>query len=235
MNPVEMAIRQRRPALVAYLPAGFPSRAAFPDLLREVATAADVIEVGIPFSDPMADGATLRQAQSLALAGGASVRWTVEHLPALPVPLVVMSYLNPLLSYGLAALRRDLPQVSAYVVPDLPADELDEVDLPLVRMVAPSTPPERAQTLAQRSVGFLYAVSGPGTTGGRSPALDLSWLAGLRAVSAVPVCVGFGVRERVQVARLEGAADGVVVGTALVEVVEAGGDVAGFLRNLREV
>lgn len=226
-------IRTDRTALIAYLPAGYPSRDRFLGLVQEVAQVADVVEVGIPFTDPMADGATLRRASEQALAGGASMRWLVETLPALPVPVVVMSYLNPLLAYGFGALRRDLPQVAAFVVPDLPLEESADVPLPLVQMVTPLTPEPRRAELAARSHGFLYAVAGVGTTGGRRD-IDRDWLLALRVASPVPVAVGFGVRDASQIAALRGAVDAVIVGTALVEVIEAGGSPVGFLRNLLE-
>lgn len=218
------------PGLVAYLPAGWPSRERFVDLVQEVASVVDVVEVGVPFTDPMADGATLRRASAAALAGGASVRWLVEALPPLPVPVYLMSYLNPLLAYGFDALRRDLPQVAGYVVPDLPLDEA--APLPRVQMVTPLTPEPRRRALAAASHGFLYAVSGPGTTGGRRE-IDAGFLRGLRAHSPVPVCVGFGVRDRAQVEALRGAVDGVIVGTALVEGIEAGRSARELLTTLR--
>lgn len=242
------AAARGRPALVAFLTAGFPQRAGFARNLAAIATAADVVEIGVPFSDPMADGVTIQRASRAALAQGVSLAWILEELAALAarprVPLLLMSYLNPLLAYGIERLAVDARDagVSGFIVPDLPYEEcaelraaLDGEGLALVQMVTPVTPAARVALLAGASRGFVYAVTMTGTTGGEFAVPDpvLAYLDQVRAVSPVPVCAGFGIRDTGQVARLAGHADGVIVGSALVEALERSEDPAAFLRSLR--
>ena len=235
------------PALVAYLTAGFPRRATFRDELRALAAVADVIEIGVPFTDPMADGVTIQRASLAALAQGVSLGWILAELEALggiDVPLLLMSYLNPLLAFGMTALaeRAARAGVSGFIVPDLPLDESSELraalapsELALVQMVTPVTEPARLAQLCAGSEGFVYAVTMTGTTGANVavPQEVLAYLDRVRARSPVPVCAGFGIRSREQVARLAGHVDGVIVGSALVEVLERGEDPAAWLRQLR--
>jgi tryptophan synthase alpha chain len=157
-----------------------------------------------------------------------------------------MSYLNPLLAFGVARLPRAAREagVAGFIVPDLPWEECAEIraalnreDIALVQMVTPVTPRARLAMLAQASQGFVYAVTMTGTTGGAAevPASLLAYLDRVRAASAVPVCAGFGIRSAAQVARLAGHADGAIVGSALVEAIEGGRDAARLLRGLRSV
>ena len=244
---VRRAAAQGEPALVAYLTAGFPSRERFREHLRALALASDVVEVGVPFTDPMADGVTIQRASLAALAQGVSLAWILEELAvlrALPAPLLLMSYLNPLLAFGidrLAATAADAG-VCGFIVPDLPLDEsselrsaLDARELALVQMVTPVTEPQRLGRLCAGSQGFVYAVTMTGTTGRNVavPAGVLDYLDRVRAASPLPVCAGFGIRSREQVERLRGHVDGVVVGSALVEVLERGEDPSAFLKGLR--
>jgi tryptophan synthase alpha chain len=235
------------PALVAYLTAGYPKREKFREHVRAIAAAADVVEVGVPFTDPMADGVTIQRASLAALSQGVSLRWILAELAELSdvkAPILLMSYLNPLLAFGesalaVAALRAN---VSGFIVPDLPLDEsselraaLDEQQIALVQMVTPVTSPERLRQLCAGSQGFIYAVTMTGTTGKSVTVPDevLGYLDAVRAMSTLPVCAGFGIRSHEQVARLRGHVDGVVVGSALVEVLERGEDPAAWLRRLR--
>ncbi len=234
-------------ALVAYITAGYPKKNDFIKTLRAVAEAADVVEVGVPFSDPMADGVTIQRASHAAIAAGVSLRWILDELKRageMSAPVVLMSYLNPLLAFGydqLADAAR-ASNVSGFIVPDLPVEEagdlgarLDSRGLALVNLVTPSTPPERMQKLCAASRGFVYAVTTKGTTGGSRalPTDVVAYLDRVRAVSPIPVCAGFGVRTSEQVRGLSGHADGVIVGSALVEELEAGNAVTGFLNGLR--
>ena len=235
------------PALVAYLTEGFPSRERFRDHLRTLADAADVIEVGVPFTDPMADGVTIQRASLAALAQGVSLAWILEELAGLRgigPPLLLMSYLNPLLACGVGRLAASAVAagVAGFIVPDLPLDEsselraaLDERQIALVQMVTPVTEPPRLAQLCAASEGFVYAVTMTGTTGRNvaMPAEVLTYLDRVRAIAKRPVCAGFGIRSREQVERLRGHVDGVVVGSALVEVLERGEDPGAFLRGLR--
>ena len=244
---IRTAAARGAPALVAYLTAGFPSRERFREHVRALADAADVIEVGVPFTDPMADGVTIQRASLAALAQGVSLAWILEELTALRglrAPLLLMSYLNPLLAFGIARLAASAARagVAGFIVPDLPLDEsselraaLDERQLALVQMVTPVTEPPRLAQLCAGSQGFVYAVTMTGTTGRNVavPAEVLAYLDRVRALAPLPVCAGFGIRSREQVERLRGHVDGVVVGSALIEVLERGEDAAAFLRGLR--
>jgi tryptophan synthase alpha chain len=237
-----------RPALVAFVTAGFPKVEQFTDNLLKVADAADVVEIGVPFSDPMADGATIQLASRAALAQGVSMVWILETVAALPrrpkAPLLLMSYLNPLLSYGLdklpAAARA--AGISGFIVPDLPHEEAADLEaalaregLALIQMVTPVTPQARLERLCGAAKGFVYAVTMTGTTGKNVavPEEVTTYLDRVRAASHVPVCAGFGIRAKEQVARLAGHVEGVVVGSALLEVLERGEDPAAFLASLR--
>ena len=243
---IRTAAARGEPALVAYITAGFPSRERFREHLRAVADAADVIEVGVPFTDPMADGVTIQRASLAALAQGVSLAWILEELAALRgigPPLLLMSYLNPLLAFGVGRLAAGAAAagVAGFIVPDLPLDEsselrdaLDERQIALVQMVTPVTEPQRLAQLCAGSEGFVYAVTMTGTTGRNVavPAEVLAYLDRVRAIARLPVCAGFGIRSREQVERLRGHVDGVVVGSALVEVLERGEDPGEFLRAL---
>jgi tryptophan synthase alpha chain len=235
-----------RPALAAFLPAGYPDRERFRDALRSVARVADVVEIGVPFSDPVADGPTIQRASREMLRAGVTLAWILEELrrtrSTLEAPVALMSYANPLLAYG-AGLARDAAAagVDAVVVPDLPlaeqrilAPDLAAAGIGIVQLVAPTTPLERARTLAAISEGFVYAVAVTGTTGGSAgdaAALRAS-IAAIRETCATPVLAGFGIRDAAHVAAIVPPADGVVVGTALVDAIDAGSDPAAFLAGL---
>lgn len=254
MNPRERITAALRGAnaagrvgLVPYITAGYPDKDAFVETLKKIATVADVVEVGVPFSDPMADGVTIQRASHIAIESGVSLRWILEQLEtagSIGAPLVLMSYLNPLLAYGYDALAESSVRagVCGFIVPDLPLEEADAVraaldakDLALIQLVTPATPPERMKRLCEASRGFVYAVTVKGVTGGGTalPAQVPEYLDGVREVATIPVCAGFGIRGPEQVAALAPHADGVIVGSALVEQLEAGKDPVEFLNSLR--
>ena len=246
-DAIRSAAGQGNPALVGYLTAGYPRKETFRDSLRAVAAGSDVVEIGVPFTDPMADGVTVQRASQVALAQGVSLRWILAELTAMPkvaAPVLLMSYLNPLLAFGLAELAAAAARasVAGFIVPDLPFDEsedlraaLDTESLALVQLVTPVTKPERLKRVCEASQGFVYAVTMTGTTGNAAAVPDevLSYLDSVRNASAVPVCAGFGIRSRDQVERLSGHVDGVIVGSALVEVLERNEDPGPFLASLR--
>jgi tryptophan synthase alpha chain len=242
------AARGGRPSLVAFLTAGYPEPREFLHVLRSVASAADAVEIGVPFSDPMADGVTIQRSSQRAIEHGVSLTWILDELARrdfeLASPVLLMSYLNPLLAFGYERLAKRAVEVgvSGFIVPDLPYEEsaplaaaLDPHGLALVQLVTPATPTERLRKLCAKSQGFVYAVTRTGITGGEStlPAGTVDYLAAVKAASSLPVCAGFGVRHSDQVALLGAHADGVIVGSALVEVLERGADPAVFLRSLR--
>ncbi len=250
-NPITTAIRRAtaagRPALVAYLTAGFPSRQHFREHLLAIATEAEVVEIGVPFTDPMADGVTIQRASRAALEAGVTLEWIFSELENLqPKPaaaLLIMSYLNPLLAFGLERLPEAAARagISGFIVPDLPNEESGEMrpalsakGLTLVQMVTPVTPEARLKTLCVAAEGFVYAVTSTGITGKNFGATEetIAYLERVRAAATVPVCAGFGIRSREQVDRLKSHVDGVIVGSALVEVLERGEDPAAFLKSL---
>ncbi len=175
--------------LVAFVTAGYPEKREFLNVLRAVASVADAVEIGVPFSDPMADGVTIQRSSQHAIEHGVSLRWILDELARrdyeLEAPVLLMSYLNPLLAfggsrrdafgYGKLAARAAEVGVSGFIVPDLPHEEsaplraaLDEHGLALVQLVTPATPPERLKTLCAASQGFVYAVTRFGITGGEA-------------------------------------------------------------------
>jgi len=244
----DVSAQRGAPALVAFITAGYPEPREFLSVLRSIASVADAVEIGVPFSDPMADGVTIQRSSQHAIEHGVSLRWILDELARrdyeLEAPVLLMSYLNPLLAFGLDALaaRAAGVGVSGFIVPDLPHEEsaplraaLDPHGLALVQLVTPATPPERLRSLCAASQGFVYAVTRAGITGGEStlPPETAEYLAAVKAASDLPVCAGFGVRRAEQVATIARHADGVIVGSALVEVLERRENPATFLRSLR--
>ena len=237
-----------QPALIAYITAGYPEPRDFLRVLRAVSGACDAVEIGVPFSDPMADGVTIQRSSQLAIERGVNLTWILDEIGKrdfdLTAPLLLMSYLNPLLAFGYDALAARAAEVGVggFIVPDLPYEEsapfkaaLEPHALALVQMVTPATPQERVERLCNASQGFVYAVTRTGVTGDAAlPPETARYLAGVKAASRLPVCAGFGVRRAEQVALLGEHADGVIVGSALVEVLERGADPAAFLKSLRE-
>lgn len=248
---ISRAIRSVRgrgqPALVAYLTAGFPTKESFAKNLAAIASVADVVEIGVPFSDPMADGTTVQRSSRIALSQGVSLHWILDALAGIdtkPAPILLMTYFNPLLAFGIDRLAKSAARagVAGFIVPDLPYEECDELraalsaeGIALVQLVTPVTPNDRLAMLCNASQGFVYAVTMTGTTGKQVEVPDevLDYMDRVRKVAPVPVCAGFGIRNRAQVKALEAHVDGVVVGSALVEVLERGEDPVAFLRSLR--
>jgi tryptophan synthase alpha chain len=243
---LEARLREPATTIVPYLTGGYPTMAIFGEALTALAAVSEAVEIGIPFSDPMADGATIQESSRVALEAGAtlgSILEAIESSGDLPAELVVMSYLNPLLAYGYERLVPRLARagVSALVVPDLPLEEAGDLGvisrehgIGLVQLVSPVTSQERLQTLGKASEGFVYAVTMTGTTGGSIGGGEevTSYLDRVIAASRPPVLAGFGVRSADQVRMLAPHCDGVIVGSALVEVVAAGDDPVSFVAGL---
>jgi len=235
-----------RPALVPFITCGYPEPGEFINTLKAIAEVGDVVELGIPFSDPMADGMTIQRSSYVALQAGVSLEWIFSELEmagVLGTPLVMMSYLNPLLAFGYERLakRARATGVCAFIVPDLPYEECDELrtaledqGLGLIQLVTPATPKKRLQKLCDASRGFVYAVTITGITGGDAGLPDdlTDYLDEVRAVSSLPVCAGFGIRSADDVANVGAHASGAIVGSALVEVLEEGRDPKTFLQTL---
>jgi tryptophan synthase alpha chain len=230
---------ENRAAFVAYLAAGDPTLAAMPELVAALERAgADIIELGVPFSDPLADGAVNQAAADRALRAGATNRGVLETVAAIrrrsAIPLVLFTYLNPVYAYGFEAFHRDAAAAGAdgILALDLPPDEaerntelLRHEGLQQIRLVAPTTPAERLALIAGRAEGFIYYVSREGVTGVQDQlAADFAApMAAIRGLTPVPVCVGFGIHTPEQAATVARSADGVVVGSALVRLVAGGG------------
>ncbi len=249
---VSRAIRTPRhagaPAVVAFLTGGFPDLDTFVEHAVAVSQVADVLEVGVPFRDPMADGVTIQRASHTALDRGASLARILERLRArrgeLGCPLLLMSYLNPLLARGLERLHDEAFAcgIHGFIVPDLCLEEAEEqvarcreAGLAFVQLAAPATPDARLARLCDASSGFVYAVTMNGTTGGaHAPADPLPHLRRVkRHAGALPVCAGFGISTADDIAGLQGVVDGAIVGSALIRAIEAGQDPADFVRALR--
>lgn len=239
-------------ALVPYICAGFPDAETSLAMMHAAAEAgADVIELGIPFSDPLADGPTIQKATFQALEAGMSVRKALDLLRRFRLerstPVVLFTYLNPVHHFGVEAFVSTAREVGAQgvLLTDLPAGAdpaLEEAvragGLDLIRLLAPTTAPERVARVAEGGGGFLYYISRTGVTGARTDLReDLGReVEALRAHVALPIAVGFGISTPEQARMVAGVADGVVVGSALVQRLESEGVKGGesFLRSLRE-
>jgi len=252
---IRVTPRMRRLARVAFLTGGYPTMEQFAQLLRRTAEAADVVEIGIPFSDPMADGATIQRTSHTALQAGASLAGILDAIEATEfaghTPLVLMGYLNPFLQFGLDDLiaRAAAVGVTGFIIPDLPLEEsapllslCDEAGLALVPLVSPVTPPERLTQICGAARGFVYAVTVTGVTGGSASTGDDAAAAQARAAYLdrvreaspnAPVCAGFGIRTAADLEPLKGHVDGFIVGSALIEAIDRGDDPAEFLESLR--
>ena len=265
MNRIEAAF-QKKPIFMPYFPLGYPNLATSIDVIEALAkNGADLIEVGLSFSDPLADGPVIQHATQIALENGVTVKKSLEAVKELrergvDIPLVLMGYYNPMLAYGLEKFVADAVDagVDGFIIPDLPMEESDEFELalsgttnaveaqvangnsasstdfatssqsyaqrerlPLIQMLAPTTPPERMEMIARNAKGFVYLVSVTGVTGDRkSISVGLGELiARVREHTSVPVCVGFGIGTPEQAREVGKMADGVIVGTACVRTI----------------
>jgi tryptophan synthase alpha chain len=225
----------KRLSLVPFTTAGFPDSRRSLDLLRALDEGgADALELGVPFSDPLADGPTIQRTSQIALDGGTTLRSVLELVRRFregsATPIVLMSYANPIHAYGIARFATDAVEagVEGVLVTDLPPDErpedwqaLTEAGLARIQLVAPTTAASRLDTVTAAATGFVYCVSRTGVTGkGRRFADNLAdQMARVRATTSLPLLVGFGVREPQDVRALAPHADGVVVGAAVLEEV----------------
>jgi tryptophan synthase alpha chain len=256
----DTAIRERfarcaadgRAALVVYATAGFPRADEGLETLLALADAgSDVLELGVPFSDPLADGPTIQRSSFEAIRQGVDLAWTLELLSRFralrDTPVVIFTYLNPLLRYGLDRFLEDAVGAGAngVLVTDLPVGGEPEMErvfqespLSLVRLVAPTTRPERVARIAEQGSGFLYYVSRTGVTGASAALAHnlAAEVAAVRAATDLPVAVGFGISTPEQAAQVAALADGVVVGSAVVDALTREGTeaAAALVRRLAE-
>lgn len=232
----ELARAEGRAAFMPYFTIGYPDLPASFEIVWAMAeSGADLIELGIPFSDPLADGPTIQYSTQIALHHGITLQTCLHFVKnlrerGLTTPIFLMGYYNPIFNYGEEQFVKEASEcgVQGVIIPDLPPEEAGELrrncrdhSLAMVHLVAPTTPPTRIQRIAELSQGFLYVISVTGVTGAREtlPPYLLDFLQDVRAVTSIPLAVGFGVSTPEQAARLGQLVDGVIVGSALIEVV----------------
>ena len=241
-----------RAALMPYLTMGYPEPDSALTLVPAlVAAGADLVELGVPFGDPLADGATIQAASQQALRNGMSLALCLEQAAVLRgqgviVPLILMGYYNPLLQMGLAAFARCAAQagIDGVIVPDLPLEEAEGLqaalrneEIDLIFLLAPTSDEHRVRDVAEKASGFLYLVSLTGVTGARSdlPSELENLVARVRAATDLPLAVGFGISTPAHAARVARVADGVIVGSALIAALGHAGDPAQAARELTAV
>ncbi len=241
--------RRNGKALIAYLTVGFPSVEALPRIVQVlVDEGVDLIELGIPFSDPLADGPTIQAASQWALKRGVTVQRIFKSVETLrrrhpDLPLVLMTYYNPVSRFGVQAFCRECRRrdMDGLIVPDLPPEEAAELlqaarpaGLDTIFLAAPTSPAARLKRIARSSSGFIYYVSLTGVTGARAalPERIQSHVRSIKRMTNLPVCVGFGISRPEQVRQVVRAADGAIIGSALLE--EIGRSKGGSLRPVRE-
>jgi tryptophan synthase alpha chain len=240
MNRIENAFKNK-PIFMPYFPLGYPDLETSIDVIEALAkNGADLIEVGLSFSDPLADGPVIQQATQIALEKGITVKKSLAAVAELrkrgvTIPLILMGYFNPVFSYGLGKFIRDAREAGAdgFIIPDLPLEEAGEFEvlvgadgrakppLPLIQMLAPTSPNERMESIARNAKGFIYLVSVTGVTGARTSISDGlgDLIQRVRDHTSVPVCVGFGIGTPDQAKQVGALADGVIVGSACVKTI----------------
>ncbi len=244
-------LRQKKEkALVGFLSAGDPNISVSLNIITAMCKSGlDILELGVPFSDPTADGPVIQRSSARALKDGINLRAVLEMTDRLQqetsIPIILFSYYNPIHSYGVESFYRDAVEAGAdgVLVVDLPHEESDEMtscrqgnDLALIRLIAPTTPLKRMSQIAKSASGFLYLVSKTGVTG--SDGLDTEdindKIESLRSVTSMPICVGFGISTVEDVAAMASVADGIVIGSAFERIIEENldnPDLASILAN----
>jgi len=226
---------QKKKALIAYLTAGYPRFSQQTRLIQSMEKAGvDVLEIGIPFSDPIADGPTIQFSSQKSLDKGTSltqiIKWVGRLRKRVSMPFVIMSYLNPILAYGFKKFAKEAKKVgiSGVIIPDLIVEEAREVEnalknqgIHMIFLITPTTPRSRQKLIARRTGGFLYAVSITGVTGARKSYTPQTrrWLSQLQGMTTHPVCVGFGISGRPQIRQLKKHVDGFIVGSAFIDLI----------------
>lgn len=250
--------KENKKALIPYFTCGFPSASLFSQLVSQAADAklADLIEIGIPFSDPLADGPSIQFSSQKALQNKITVAKSLDLLSFISqkinTPLILMSYLNPVLQYGLEKFMKDASVIgiAGLIIPDLVIEEGKEIEskcrmanLDLTYLVAPTTNGVRRKEIVKRSCGFIYVVSVTGVTGSRNmlPSYLKTYIQEVKSLTSKPVCVGFGISHPKQAGQVASVADGVIVGSAIIEIIRKEknsksmvSEVRNFLRDLRK-
>ena len=253
MSHITSIFRPDYKALIAYITVGYPNIAATQEIASVLSNnGCDIIELGIPFSDPLADGATIQKASHQALRQGTTPQVCLEVAAELrkkmSTPLVFMTYYNPVFNFGLEAFCRSCTEagINGLIIPDLPPEEGGELEaitqkhkLDLIYLLSPTSTEERIATVAERSRGFIYLVSITGVTGARQtlpPELE-NFVGRVRQKAKQPLCVGFGVSNPEQAGRIAGVADGVIVGSRLIQLTEEDATLSSlkaFISSVRE-
>ncbi len=241
-------------ALMPYFTLGYPSISESVEIIKEIAPYSDLIELGVPFSDPIADGPTIQQSTQRALEHGMTTAKCLEMVEMIrasgvSLPLLLMGYTNPILAYGEASFVNDsaLAGVDGFIIPDLPPEESDsllglakERDLALIQFLAPTSNEDRISLVLKKADGFIYMVSLTGVTGSRERVgSDLEhYVRAIKARTKLPVAVGFGISTAAQATEISSYADGVIVGSALIDAVNRGADkpraASQMVRSLRK-
>jgi tryptophan synthase alpha chain len=230
----EMLREKNEIALITYTTAGFPSLSKSMDIIRQLDEyGADIIELGLPFSDPVADGPMIQYASQCALDAGVTVRDAIERLKDIDIasPLVLMSYANPIFAYGMKEFFRDVADVGirGVIIPDLPVEEGEDWrdlanvhQIKMIFLVAPTSTSERIEQIARSSEGFIYCVSITGTTGLRKElAPDLAkFIVQLKQCTDKPIAVGFGISSATHIQTLRNKVDGVIIGSRIIKAIK---------------
>lgn len=248
--------KKEKSLLIPYVTAGFPDKKSFIPILKTLSSnGSDFIEVGVPHSDPLADGPTIQLSSKKAIENGVSLKWIIQTCKNLSPkeikPLVLFTYLNPVLNYGLEKLLKDLPKPLFYgvLIPDLPLEEAEKYlplfkkyKLNLILLVAPNSKKEKVKKIIKAASGFIYLVSVTGTTGvRRNLSSNLkNKIKEIKSISKIPVAVGFGISNGKQAKEiLDMGADGIVVGSALIKTLADSKngsllkDLAGFVKGFK--
>ncbi|RJQ23998.1 MAG: tryptophan synthase subunit alpha [Nitrospiraceae bacterium] len=254
MSRIEQTFKQLkksgRKALIPYIMTGDPSLDVTSKLIADLESAgADIIELGVPFSDPLADGPTIQRASERALQQGVTLRKVLDFVKKIrqtsQVPLILMTYYNPVFKFGIEAFAKEAADagVDGLIIPDLIPDEADDFisaarrsKLDTIFLLAPTSTQERIKKVVKVSTGFIYYVSITGITGARlsigGPMKDT--LESVKGSTNKPVAVGFGISTPEEAAAVSKLADGVIVGSAIVRLIAEGKDVGEFVRNIKE-
>lgn len=227
--------KARTKAFIVYITAGYPTLPATERIVLELEKAGvDIIEIGVPFSDPMADGLTIQKSSEKALDAGTSLEKILKSVRNIrkksQIPIVLMSYLNPVYCHGIKKFVKDAVKcgVDGAIFPDLPPEEADEFEKAakgknfyIIFLASPTSTPERIKAIAKHSKGFIYYVSLTGVTGARdnlAPYISKN-IRRIKRITGKPVCVGFGVSNEKQARIISSVADGVIVGSAIIDVI----------------
>lgn len=248
------ALNSRTAALMPYFTLGYPDRGTSLDIVESIAADSDLLELGIPFSDPLADGPTIQRSTQIALENGTTVSGCLDMVRELrqrgvETPVCLMGYYNPMLAYGLEPFVEDAKTagVQGFIVPDLPPEEAAQLmqlaaaaGLAYIYFLAPTSSLERIEQVTQQAAGFIYLVSVTGVTGARQALQsDLAdFVQRVRSRSAVPLAIGFGISTPDQAASVAGLADGVIVGSALINAANSAQNkpeaASAFVKSLRD-